>query len=126
MRVTRSVTRSANQVTTSAVPLPLADSPPVESSGNKRKASVSTTKTSKKTRKEEANALPAPAVLPRAPATSYTPEDSLGTVLVPAELTFSFEEAKNHLIEADARFEEIFTRMKCRPFEHLEQIEPFR
>lgn len=46
--------------------------------------------------------------------------------LVPAQLTFSFEEAKAHLVEADARFEEIFARMKCRPFENLERVDPFR
>lgn len=46
--------------------------------------------------------------------------------LVPAKLTFDLEEAKNHLIDADARFEDIFSRMPCRPYERLEQIDPFR
>ncbi|CCM05461.1 uncharacterized protein FIBRA_07681 [Fibroporia radiculosa] len=46
--------------------------------------------------------------------------------LVPAVLTFSFEDAKEHLISADCRFEEMFKRMPCKPFEHLEQFDPFR
>ncbi|KAG1771800.1 DNA glycosylase [Suillus occidentalis] len=46
--------------------------------------------------------------------------------LVPAVLTFSFEEAKAHLIRADHRFEDIFTKLKCKPFEFLEQAHPFR
>ncbi|TCD59784.1 hypothetical protein EIP91_011467, partial [Steccherinum ochraceum] len=45
--------------------------------------------------------------------------------LVPATLTFSFEKAKQHLISADPRFEDIFDKMKCKPFEHLEQFDPF-
>lgn len=46
--------------------------------------------------------------------------------LVPAVLTFSFEEAKQHLINADHRFEDIFNKMACKPFENLEQFHPFR
>jgi DNA-3-methyladenine glycosylase II len=46
--------------------------------------------------------------------------------LVPAVLTFSFEDAKKHLIEVDDRFEDIFNRMHCKPYEHLEQLDPFR
>lgn len=46
--------------------------------------------------------------------------------LVPAVLTFSLEEGKQHLIHVDHRFEEIFRRLACRPFEHLERLDPFR
>lgn len=46
--------------------------------------------------------------------------------LVPAVLSFDFEEAKQHLINADARFEEIFDKMACKPFEQLEQMHPFK
>ncbi|OSD06705.1 DNA glycosylase [Trametes coccinea BRFM310] len=49
-----------------------------------------------------------------------------GEELVPAVLTFSFEEAKRHLISVDPRFEDVFRRVKCRPFEHLERVDPFR
>ncbi|EEB99086.1 hypothetical protein MPER_01296, partial [Moniliophthora perniciosa FA553] len=40
--------------------------------------------------------------------------------LVPAWLSFSYEEAKRHLVEADPRFEDLFERLKCTPFEELE------
>lgn len=46
--------------------------------------------------------------------------------LVPAVLSFDFEKAKRHLISVDARFEEVFDRMECKPFEHLEQVHPFK
>ncbi|THH07981.1 hypothetical protein EW145_g3020 [Phellinidium pouzarii] len=45
---------------------------------------------------------------------------------LPAVLTFSFADAKQHLIDADPRFEDLFSKMKCRPFEHLESVDPFR
>jgi hypothetical protein len=47
-------------------------------------------------------------------------------VFVPAMLSFDFEEAKQHLIEVDQRFEDLFSRMQCKPFQHLEQVHPFR
>ena len=46
--------------------------------------------------------------------------------IVPAVLSFNFEEAKRHLIQVDSRFEELFTKMACKPFEYLEQVHPFR
>ena len=49
-----------------------------------------------------------------------------GEELVPAVLTFSFEDAKRHLISVDPRFEEVFNRVQCKPFEHLERVDPFR
>ncbi|KAF8712342.1 RabGAP TBC, partial [Rhizoctonia solani] len=45
--------------------------------------------------------------------------------LIPAVLTFSFDKAKEHLIRADGRFEKIFKELPCRPFEHLEPVDPF-
>ena len=45
---------------------------------------------------------------------------------LPAELTFSLEDAKNHLIQADCRFEGVFSRLPCNPFERVEGIHPFR
>jgi DNA-3-methyladenine glycosylase II len=45
---------------------------------------------------------------------------------LPANLTFSFTEAKEHLIAVDARFSELFGRLKCKPFEELEVVNPFR
>ncbi|KAL5524102.1 hypothetical protein ACEPAG_8275 [Sanghuangporus baumii] len=46
--------------------------------------------------------------------------------LLPAVLSFSLDDAKRHLIAADPRFEDLFSRLKCRPFEHLERVDPFR
>lgn len=61
-----------------------------------------------------------------APARRITPVAIEGQSLVPAELTFSFEEARQHLIGIDKRFEDVFRRLQCRPFEHLERVDPFR
>ncbi|TFK44684.1 DNA glycosylase [Crucibulum laeve] len=55
-----------------------------------------------------------------------TDAEDLSAVLVPAVLTFSFEEAKQHLIGIDHRFEDLFEKMKCKPYEHLERVHPFR
>ena len=46
--------------------------------------------------------------------------------LVPAELSFSFEDAKAHLIGADPRFKDLFRKVKCRPYVELEAYHPFQ
>ena len=46
--------------------------------------------------------------------------------IFPATLTFSYEDAKEHLIRADPRFAGLFSRLGCKPFEHLERVEPFK
>lgn len=46
--------------------------------------------------------------------------------LVPAELSFSFEEAKQHLVKADTRFQDVFTSAVCTPYQKLDRVEPFR
>ncbi|KAF8503093.1 DNA glycosylase [Gautieria morchelliformis] len=58
-------------------------------------------------------------------ATQALPSSETNQVL-PAVLGFSFEAAKQHLINADARFEGIFKQLPCRPFEQLERVDPFR
>ena len=45
---------------------------------------------------------------------------------LPAKLIFSLEDAKNHLIRADHRFRDVFSRLPCKPFESLEDVHPFR
>jgi DNA-3-methyladenine glycosylase II len=45
---------------------------------------------------------------------------------LPATLKFSFEEGKQHLISVDGRFEKLFNRTQCKPFEQLETVHPFR
>ncbi|KAL1748677.1 DNA glycosylase [Schizophyllum fasciatum] len=46
--------------------------------------------------------------------------------ILPAVLTFDYAKAKRHLIAADSRFEELFKRLPCKPYEHLETVHPFR
>ncbi|KAL1704113.1 DNA glycosylase [Schizophyllum commune] len=46
--------------------------------------------------------------------------------ILPAILTFDYAEAKRHLISVDSRFEELFERLPCKPYEHLETVHPFR
>ena len=46
--------------------------------------------------------------------------------MIPGKLGFEFEEAKRHLIGVDPRFEQLFGKLKCKPFENLEAVDPFR
>jgi len=84
----------------------------------KRKADTKLAKDAKKLAKQEAQATPV--------ADSEQHQSASNTTLVPAVLTFDFQEAKRHLIQADHRFEDLFQRMSCKPFEHLERVHPFR
>lgn len=84
----------------------------------------STEKKVSKSTKQDAQ-VPSTTATPSLPAT-FSLAESVPEALVPAVLTFSFEDAKNHLIQADDRFEHIFDRVHCKPFEHLEQVDPFR
>jgi hypothetical protein len=59
-------------------------------------------------------------------ADAEQPQPASDTTLVPAVLTFDFQEAKRHLIQADHRFEDLFQRMTCKPFEQLERVHPYR
>jgi len=54
--------------------------------------------------------------------------DDLGPrpALVPAELSFSFEGAKQHLAAADTRFQDVFATAICTPYQKLDRVEPFR
>ena len=47
-------------------------------------------------------------------------------ILVPAELSFSFEEAKQHLLRTDTRFQDVFVTAVCTPYQKLDRVEPFR
>lgn len=52
---------------------------------------------------------------------SYTP------TLLPPLLSFSLEEAKNHLETSDPRFTHFFSNIPCKPFQDpLEAIDPFK
>lgn len=52
--------------------------------------------------------------------------DAQDVLVLPAALCFSFEAAREHLINADSRFRDIFDKLPCRPFQHLEKVDPFR
>lgn len=98
----------------------------------KTSSSETKTKTPRKPKKQQLEAKPVtdvPASLPAVPLV-HTVTTGAGPVeppeLLPAVLTFSLDEAKQHLIQADPRFEDLFSRLKCRPWEHLERVDPFR
>ena len=128
MRTTRSATRKAAIVDANGTAVE--ESVVVVSKTNgKRAANANSKQSAKRTRTsttledEEQRTAHAP----RAPTIPITPIPAAdGEELVPAVLTFSFESAKDHLISADPRFEEMFKRVSCRPFEHLERVDPFR
>jgi len=46
--------------------------------------------------------------------------------VIPANLTFDFDLAKSHLITVDSRFAQVFETLRCRPFQDLEPVDPFR
>ncbi|CAL1707100.1 unnamed protein product [Somion occarium] len=126
MPITRSASRNNTVNMTDVV-----DNPPEvatkKTNGTKRKAANGGGRTSKKKAKAEVKEeeseesedvnidLPPPSV----------PLDDPSRSLVPAELTFSFDDAKKHLISVDARFKILFDRLGCGPFEHLQQFDPF-
>ncbi|KAF9268857.1 DNA glycosylase [Marasmius fiardii PR-910] len=56
----------------------------------------------------------------------FLPDEPESEALVPAKLSFSFEDAKAHLIKADSRFKDVFERLECKPYEQLEMVHPFR
>ena len=110
MRTTRS-SSSTNAATTKMSDSPINPKVPTSALG-KRKAETKLTKDTKKLAKQEPD--------------SEQHYSASNTTLVPAVLPFDFQEAKRHLIEVDHRFEDLFQRMACKPFEHLEQVHPFR
>ncbi|TFY63150.1 hypothetical protein EVJ58_g3421 [Rhodofomes roseus] len=96
---------------------------------SKRKAAPATEKTSRKKAKSKETSegeLPVQSTTLDVPILPLNQAAEDAPALVPAVLTFSFEEAKQYLIGVDRRFEEVFRRVKCKPFEHLERVDPFR
>ena len=106
MRTTRSSSRNAAASKMSDTPTA------TRSTLGKREAEAELAKNTKKLARQEA------ASDQLQPVSDNTP--------LPAVLTFDFQEAKRHLIQADHRFEDLFQRMKCKPFEQLERVHPFR
>lgn len=139
MRVTRSTSALAKQQENEDDVLPSIVKEKAPAERKKRKApsaGAETTNGGTSGKKARSGAKPAaspwhgepgattPAAFIAATAPIPTPGQAL--TLVPAELTFSFEEAKQHLIDVDPRFEHVFSRLQCRPFEQLERVDPFR
>lgn len=108
-------TRSSSSI--NAVEKPAINLAPTSSTLGKRKADTKLTKNTEKVAKQEA----ASDAQQQLQSTS-----NITLQVVPAALTFDFQEAKKHLIKADHRFEDLFQRMECKPFERLEQLHPFR
>ncbi|KAH8990587.1 DNA glycosylase [Lactarius akahatsu] len=111
MPVTRSATR-ASAAASAARSLPVADAkrPP------KRQESVVTKRPKKATKVGADEGVPRPLI----------PPSGEELAPLPAKLTFSLEDAKNHLIQADYRFEDVLSRLPCTPFESVEAIHPFQ
>lgn len=115
--VTRSLVRSLGKATTS---------PQAPPSPKKRKANSTAILDSNKRARRNGNGSKK-----ETPSTNNTdagPSSASITLnsLVPAVLSFDFELAKNHLVSVDRRFQDLFLKMQCKPFEHLEQLDPFR
>ncbi|EIW83020.1 DNA glycosylase [Coniophora puteana RWD-64-598 SS2] len=145
MPVTRSFSRS--QAATVPVEPPSTALPSVPAPNKrKRKAPSTATKTADKAvnnvsdstsrKKPRVNNKKQPAKdaeAPPASETALTPilkhvksTGDTSQTFVPAELTFSFKDAKRHLVSVDGRFEDIFAKLQCKPFENLERVHPFR
>ena len=86
----------------------------------KHKADESTPRSSKRARKSSIDEKQSKVKL------DVRAEKPMLEQMVPAALTFSFEEGRKHLISVDGRFEKLFNKMPCKPFEHLETVHPFR
>jgi DNA-3-methyladenine glycosylase II len=108
MRTTRSSSRHA--AASKMLDTPTA----TPSTLGKREADTELAKNTKKIARQEAA------------SDAEQPQPASDATLVPAVLTFDFQEAKRHLIQADHRFEDLFQRMTCKPFEQLERVHPFR
>ncbi|EIW63533.1 DNA glycosylase [Trametes versicolor FP-101664 SS1] len=136
MALTRSATRSTGAMPEAAQQTTTAAQTKAAATSRKRKSADTAAEpaqkkpraTKTKTAKAAAPTASSEKTSPAAPNTAVpTPiPNAEGEELVPAVLTFSFEEARRHLVRVDPRFEDVFRRVKCRPFEHLERVDPFR
>jgi len=123
-------TRGASRAlvaTASSASMPQA-SPPKTPRKRKAKDTAPETPTpAPKRTKKDSDSLGDPPLTPSLPPFKNASLDaSHAPKIFPATLTFSYEDAKEHLIRADPRFAGLFSRLGCKPFEHLERVEPFR
>ncbi|KAG5342956.1 hypothetical protein C0989_005905 [Termitomyces sp. Mn162] len=121
MRTTRSASRAQASTIASERKRKIGDEEP--KTPTKKRSRATKTATTKETKS-------IPPVSQLAPSTSnqILENDTAPKAqpMVPALLTFSFEEGKKHLISVDHRFQDLFGKMPCKPFEHLEMVHPFR
>ncbi|KAH9048342.1 DNA glycosylase [Lactarius hengduanensis] len=115
MPVTRSATR-ARGAASAARSLPVADAKQDAKRPPKHQDSVVTKRPKKATKVGADEGVPRPLI----------PPSGEELAPLPADLTFSLEDAKNHLIQADYRFGDVLSRLPCKPFEGVEAIHPFR
>jgi DNA-3-methyladenine glycosylase II len=97
-----------------------------ESTARKRKADGGGTGTPTKSKRAKPVQSTKVETNPHANVVKFTLDIELDAQVIPAKLAFSFDEAKSHLIDADSRFTELFERVKCKPFQDLEPVDPFR
>ena len=131
MAVTRSASRVSAREAAAGVDTSESSQPTQQASTSKRKANTSPNTSRKKTKAAAATSDDAEEPKPKEIVTKtilpvLIQNNGDAPALVPAVLTFSFEDAKRHLVAADPRFEDVFGRLKCKPFEHLERVDPFR
>lgn len=92
----------------------------------KRKAATELVKDAQKIPKPDTVNDKAETAITASASATVDVKDEQENDFVPAVLTFDFDDAKEHLIQVDSRFEDLFSKMPCKPFEHLEQVHPFR
>jgi DNA-3-methyladenine glycosylase II len=61
-----------------------------------------------------------------APLPTFDVSHTTHDIIPASELHFDFEHARQHLVRADKRFERVFDRLRCKPFQDLEDVDPFR
>lgn len=128
MRTTRSVARGLAAAATGTIPAPATTTKRKVSETKETQVAAPAAKKPRKPAKTKAAQKTEENMDPLAvPERPKFPVDNLPKEpMLPAKLSFSFEDAKRSLIQRDPRFEDIFDKLPCRPFEHLEQVDPFR
>ncbi|KDN49669.1 hypothetical protein RSAG8_01734, partial [Rhizoctonia solani AG-8 WAC10335] len=120
------VTRSATRLRPATAGTPVVTSEPATLPRRKRSTAADRSGSPTPARRPAAVSRKSSGPSPELPELPLFVEPLCDPVLIPATLTFSFEQAKKHLIKADSRFEKIFGELKCRPFEQLEPVDPFQ
>ncbi|CAE6436090.1 unnamed protein product [Rhizoctonia solani] len=120
------VTRSATRLRPATAGSPVVTSEPATLPRRKRSTAAGRSGSPTPARRPAAVSRKPSGPSPELPELPLFVEPPYDPVLIPATLTFSFEQAKKHLIKADSRFEKIFGELKCRPFEQLEPVDPFQ